>query len=49
MVAFFRDYSGLTKVAFSKLVAAGQESLAGQPEAVQVEQDTETDVRAIRA
>jgi SAM-dependent methyltransferase len=60
MVTFFRTYLGPTKVAFSKLDAAGQESLAAQLEDVWVEQNTATDgttaiegeyldVRAIRA
>jgi SAM-dependent methyltransferase len=60
MVAFFRSYFGPTKMAFSKLDAAGQESLAVQLEAVWLEQNTATDgttaiegeyldVRAIRA
>ena len=60
MVAFFRTYFGPTKMAFSKLDAAGQESLAAQLEVVWVEQNTATDgttavegeyldVRAIRA
>jgi SAM-dependent methyltransferase len=60
MVTFFRAYFGPTKVAFSRLDAAGQESLAAQLEAVWMEHNTATDgttavegeyleVRAIRA
>jgi len=60
MVTFFRTYFGPTKMAFSRLDAAGQESLASQLEAVWVEHNTATDgttavegeyldVRAIRA
>jgi len=60
MVTFFRTYFGPTKMAFSRLDAAGQESLAAQLEAVWMEHNTATDgstavegeyleVRAIRA
>jgi ubiquinone/menaquinone biosynthesis C-methylase UbiE len=60
MVAFFRTYFGPTKMAFSRLDAGGQESLAAQLEAVWMEHNTATDgttaleseyldVRAIRA
>jgi SAM-dependent methyltransferase len=60
MVTFFRTYFGPTKTAFSKLDAAGQQSLAAQLEAVWMEHNTATDgttavegeyldVRAIRA
>ena len=43
MVTFFRIYFGPTKMAFSRLDAAGQESLAAQLEAVWIEHNTATD------
>jgi hypothetical protein len=60
MVAFFRTYFGPTKMAFSRLDAAGQESLAAQLASLWTEHNTATDgstavegeyleVRAIRA
>jgi SAM-dependent methyltransferase len=60
MVTFFRTYFGPTKMAFSRLDAVAQESLAAQLEAVWMEHNTATDgttavegeyldVRAIRA
>jgi SAM-dependent methyltransferase len=60
MVDFFRRYFGPTKMAFSRLDAAGQESLASQLEALWMEHNKATDgttavegeyleVRAIRA
>jgi SAM-dependent methyltransferase len=43
MVTFFRTYFGPTKMAFSRLDAAGQQSLASQLEALWLEHNTATD------